>query len=116
MRQSLTPIREKLEHTSRNLTPCLKFIFEGSACLVTTCLKSFLAPVPYFFYLCASQEKSHCSCYLHSNIEISTELNLSGHKFSPQIGGDGKLIKNPDVWDITDYGVMDENLYVQEGE
>ena len=48
---------------------------------------------------------------LHSNIEISTELNLSGHKFSPQIGGDGKLIKNPDVWDITDYSVMDENLY-----
>jgi len=53
---------------------------------------------------------------LHSNIEISTEQNLSGHKFSPLIGGDGKLIKNPDVWDITDYGVMDENLYVQEGE
>ena len=53
---------------------------------------------------------------LHSNIEISTELNLSGHKFSPQIGGDGKLVQNPDVWDITDYGVMDENLYVQEGE
>jgi len=53
---------------------------------------------------------------LHPNIEISTEQNLSGHKFSPQIGGDGKLIKNPDVWDITDYGVMDENLYVQEGE
>ena len=53
---------------------------------------------------------------LYSNIEISTGLNLSGHKFSPQIGGDGKLIKNPDVWDITDYGVMDENLYVQEGE
>lgn len=53
---------------------------------------------------------------LHPNIEISTELNLSGHKFSPQIGGDGKLVQNPDVWDITDYGVMDENLYVQEGE
>ena len=53
---------------------------------------------------------------LHSNIEISTELNLSGHKFSPQIGGDGKLVANPDVWDITDYGVLDENLYVQEGE
>ncbi len=53
---------------------------------------------------------------LHSNIEISTELNLSGHKFSPQIGGDGKLVPNPDVWDITDYSVMDENLYVQEGE
>ena len=40
---------------------------------------------------------------LHSNIEISTELNLIGHKFSPQIGGDGKLVPNPDVWDITDY-------------
>ena len=40
---------------------------------------------------------------LHSNIEISTELNLSGHKFSPQMGGDGKLVSNPDVWDITDY-------------
>jgi len=53
---------------------------------------------------------------LHSNIEISTELNLSGHKFSPQIGGDGKLIKNPDIWDVTDYAVMDENLYLQEGE
>ena len=47
---------------------------------------------------------------LHSNIEISTEQNLSGHKFSPQIGGDGKLVHNPDVWDITDYSVMDENL------
>ena len=53
---------------------------------------------------------------LHSNIEISTEQNLSGHKFSPQIGGDGKLVPNPDVWDITDYSVMDENLYIQEGE
>lgn len=53
---------------------------------------------------------------LHSNIEISTEQNLSGHKFSPQIGGDGKLVPNPDVWDITDYSVTDENLYVQEGE
>ena len=53
---------------------------------------------------------------LHSNIEISTELNLSGHKFSPQIGGDGRLVPNPDVWDITDYSVMDENLYIQGGE
>ena len=53
---------------------------------------------------------------LHSNIEISTELNLSGHKFSPQIGGDGKLVPNPDVWDVTDYTVMDENLYDQKGE
>ncbi len=53
---------------------------------------------------------------LHPNIEISTELNLSGHKFSPQIGGDGRIVSNPDVWDITDYSVMDENLYVQGGE
>ena len=53
---------------------------------------------------------------LHSNIEISTELNLSGHKFSPQMGGDGRLVSNPDIWDITDYSVMDENLYIQEGE
>ena len=53
---------------------------------------------------------------LHPNIEISTELNLSGHKFSPQIGGDGRLVANPDIRDITDYTVMDENLYIQEGE
>ncbi len=45
---------------------------------------------------------------LHSNIEISTEQNLSGHIFSPQIGGDGRLVENPDVWDITDYTVMEE--------
>lgn len=45
---------------------------------------------------------------LHSNIEISTEQNLSGHKFSPQIGGDGKLIENPDVWDITDNSMEGE--------
>jgi len=51
---------------------------------------------------------------LHSNIEISTELNLSGHKFSPQIGGDGKLVPNPDVWDITDYSVTTD--YTMEGE
>ena len=53
---------------------------------------------------------------IHSNIEISTEKNLSGHKFSPQIGGDGRLVQNPDVHDITDYSVMDENMYVQEAE
>ena len=52
---------------------------------------------------------------LHSNIEISTE-DSQGHKFSPQIGGDGRLVTSEDVWDITDYSVMDENLYVQEGE
>ena len=50
---------------------------------------------------------------LHPNIEISTEFGLSGHKFSPQMGGDGRLITNADVWDITDYGVLDE---IQEGE
>ena len=43
---------------------------------------------------------------LHPNIEISTELNLSGHKFSPQVGGDGKLVGNPDFHDITDYTVL----------
>jgi len=42
---------------------------------------------------------------LHSNVEISTEMNLSGHKFSPQMGGDGKLVGNPDIHDITDYTV-----------
>lgn len=46
---------------------------------------------------------------IHPNIEISTELNLSGHKFSPQMGGDGKLVPNPDVWDITEYSVMQES-------
>ncbi|MBQ6846983.1 MAG: hypothetical protein IJO61_07620 [Oscillospiraceae bacterium] len=45
---------------------------------------------------------------LHSNIEISTERNLSGHKFSPQMDGDGKFVPNPDVWDITDYVAMTE--------
>lgn len=45
---------------------------------------------------------------LYSNIEISTELKLGGHKFSPQMGGDGRLVENPDVWDITDYTVMEE--------
>ena len=52
---------------------------------------------------------------LHSNIEISTD-DSRGHKFSPQIGGDGRLVTSEDVWDITDYSVTDENLYVQEGE
>ena len=53
---------------------------------------------------------------LYSNIEISTEIAMGAHKFNPQIGGDGKLVSNPDVWDITDYSVMDENLYTMEGE
>ena len=52
---------------------------------------------------------------LHSNIEISTE-DSRGHNFSPKIGGDGRLVTSEDVWDITDYSVMDETLYIQEGE
>lgn len=42
---------------------------------------------------------------LHSNIEISTDIH-GGHKFSPQIGGDGKLVTNTAVLDITDYSVI----------
>ncbi len=53
---------------------------------------------------------------LHSNIEIYTEDGFGAYKFSPQMGGDGRLVTNTDVWDITDYTVMDENLYIQEGE
>ena len=53
---------------------------------------------------------------LHPNIEITTERNLGAYKFSPQMGGDGKLVTNKDIHDITDYSVMDENLYIQEGE
>ncbi len=53
---------------------------------------------------------------LHSNIEISTEDGYGAHKFSPQMSGEGRLLTNADVHDITDYSVMDENLYVQEGE
>lgn len=48
---------------------------------------------------------------LQSNIEISTAIGLSGHIFSPQIGGDGRLVQNPDVHDITDYSVI--NSYAQ---
>lgn len=42
---------------------------------------------------------------LHSNIEISTDIH-GGHKFSPQMGGDGKLVANNAIWDITDYSVL----------
>lgn len=42
---------------------------------------------------------------LHPNLEISTEQNYGAYMFSPQIGGDGKLITNADVYDITDYSV-----------
>ena len=51
---------------------------------------------------------------LHPNIEITTEHNYGGYKFSPQMSGDGRLATNTDVHDITDYGVMDKNLYIQE--
>ena len=50
---------------------------------------------------------------LHSNIEITAEDSYGVYKYSPQMGGDGKLITSADVWDITDYSVMDENMYVQ---
>jgi len=43
---------------------------------------------------------------IHSNITVSTEYGYSGHIFSPQVGGDGKLIENPDVMDITDYTIF----------
>ena len=39
---------------------------------------------------------------LYSNIEISTDIN-GGHSFSPQMGGDGKLVTSEDIYDITDY-------------
>lgn len=42
---------------------------------------------------------------LHPNLEISTQQNYGAYMFSPQIGGDGKLITNADVHDITDYSV-----------
>lgn len=45
---------------------------------------------------------------IHPNIEISTAQNLSGHKFSPQISGDGKLAANPNVHDITDYSEINK--------
>jgi len=50
---------------------------------------------------------------VHPNIEINTEDGYGAYKFSPQIGGDGRLVTNTDIWDITDYSVMDENSYVQ---
>ncbi len=45
---------------------------------------------------------------LHPSLEISTEDKLSGHIFSPQIDGEGKLVDNPEVWDITDYGLLQD--------
>jgi len=39
---------------------------------------------------------------LYSNIEIVTDIH-GGHSFSPQMGGDGKLITSADICDITDY-------------
>lgn len=53
---------------------------------------------------------------LYSNIEICTESGFGAYKFSPQIGGDGRLVTDTDVCDITDYGVLEENLYIQRGE
>jgi len=39
---------------------------------------------------------------LHSNIEISTDIN-EGQSFSPQMGGDGRLVTTDCIWDITEY-------------
>lgn len=39
---------------------------------------------------------------LYSNIEIVTDIH-GGHSFSPQIGGNGRIIKNEDIWDMTFY-------------
>lgn len=64
MRQSLTPIRVKLEHRSTNLTLWQKFIFKGNACLATTHLKSFLAPAPYFFHCCGYLRKEEEPLFL----------------------------------------------------
>jgi len=41
---------------------------------------------------------------LYSNVEIVADSH-GGHKFSPQLGGDGRLIASDDVWDITDYNL-----------
>lgn len=46
---------------------------------------------------------------LHSNIVISSAGNDSAFKFSPQIGGDGKLLTNEAIYDITDYIALEEN-------
>ena len=50
---------------------------------------------------------------IYPNIEISTEMNYGAYKFSPQVGGDGCLVTNTDVCDITDYPVSDEELSIQ---
>ena len=36
--------------------------------------------------------------------------------FNMRLEGFEKINETPDVWDITDYSVMEENLYIQEGE
>ena len=51
---------------------------------------------------------------LHPNIEITTEQNFGAYKFSPQMGGEGRLVTNADVHDITDYSVTTD--YIQGGE
>lgn len=53
---------------------------------------------------------------LHSNIEISTETELGGHYFSPQVGGDGRLVPSPVVLDITDYTVLDGGEFEEQSE
>ena len=50
---------------------------------------------------------------IHPNLDINTAVSYGAYQFSPQMGGDGKVITNTDVWDITDYSVLDENGYIQ---
>lgn len=45
---------------------------------------------------------------LHPNIEIYTEDGYGAYKFSPQMGGDGKLITGTDDCDITDYSAISQ--------
>ncbi len=44
---------------------------------------------------------------LHSNLEIVTVNRNGVCKFSPQMGGDGRLVVTEPVHDITDYTVME---------
>ncbi|MBR5309197.1 MAG: hypothetical protein IKU43_10515 [Clostridia bacterium] len=46
---------------------------------------------------------------LHPNIEVTTAHDYGGYRFSPQMGGDGRLITGTDVHDITDYSAIEGN-------
>lgn len=44
---------------------------------------------------------------IHPNIQISTEDGGGAHLFAPGMGGDGKLVENVDVFDVTDYSLFE---------